>query len=125
FIREGHFDRHIRRTRALCRERRTTLVAALERELDSALRVLGDAAGMYLTAALPDFVDDLAIGLRAGSIGVKALPLSSFYPGRPRRRGLVFGYGGVSVAEIEEGVARLAPIVREYLEPKTAARASE
>jgi GntR family transcriptional regulator/MocR family aminotransferase len=125
FIREGHFDRHIRRTRSLCRERRSALVAALERELGGALKVLGDAAGMYLTAALPDSADDLEIGLRAGAIGLKAMPLSSFYIGRVRRRGLVLGYGGVSLPEIEAGVTLLAPIVRELLESKSLATASD
>jgi GntR family transcriptional regulator/MocR family aminotransferase len=125
FIREGHFDRHIRRTRALCRERRTTLVAALERELGDAVRVLGDAAGMYLTAALPDSVDDVAVGLRAGEVGLRVMPLSTFYLGRPRRRGIVLGYGGVGVPEIEEGVSRLVPIVREQLDARSVARASD
>ena len=125
FIREGHFDRHIRRTRSLCRERRTKLVEGLERELGPVAQVLGDAAGMYLTVGLPDHVDDLSIGLRAGAIGVKAMPLSQFYLGRPRRRGLVLGYGGVSLPEIEEGVARLVPIVREHLDAKRVARASD
>ena len=124
FIGEGHFDRHIRRMRLLCRERRGALVRALERELGSAARVVGDAAGMFLTAILPGSCDDHAVGLRAGSLGVRALPLSECYVGRARRRGLVLGYGGVGVAEIENGVARLSEAIRPFLEPEGRAHES-
>src|SRR4029453_1353049 len=37
FIAEGHFARHLRRTRELYRERRETLVASLRAEIDSGL----------------------------------------------------------------------------------------
>jgi len=107
FIREGHFERHIRRTRLLCHERREALVAALGRAFGSSVRVPGDAAGMFLTAEFPDGRDDQAIGFRAAPLGVRALPLSECYDGRPRRRGLVLGYGGVRPAEMETAVSLL------------------
>ena len=56
---------------------------------------------------------------------MKAMPLSQFYIGRVRRRGLVLGYGGVSLPEIEEGVTLLAPIVRELLDTRSLASASD
>jgi GntR family transcriptional regulator/MocR family aminotransferase len=111
FIREGHFDRHIRRTRLLCRERRSALVAALDRELGPLLRVLGDQAGMFLAAVLPEGYRDRGISLRAALKGVRAFPLSECYLGRARRQGLVLGYGGTGVAEIVDGVRRLRIIL--------------
>jgi GntR family transcriptional regulator/MocR family aminotransferase len=124
FIREGHFERHIRRTRLLCRERRTALLSSLERELGPRVRVLGDAAGMFLTAALPDGFDDQAVGFRAASFGVRALPLSECYAGRPRRRGLVLGYGGVGETEIATGVSLLRRAI-EDVEKSGLARARQ
>ena len=53
FVREGHFERHLRRTRLVCRERREALVAALDRNFGSSLRVVGDRAGMFLTVLTP------------------------------------------------------------------------
>jgi GntR family transcriptional regulator/MocR family aminotransferase len=118
FIREGHFDRHIRRMRQCCRERRDALVGALGRELGPAARVVGDPAGMFLTAILPDSCDDHAIGMRAGSLGVRALPLSECYVGKPRRRGLVLGYGGVGASEIETAMRRLGEAARPFLDAR-------
>jgi GntR family transcriptional regulator/MocR family aminotransferase len=111
FIREGHFDRHLRRTRLVCRERRSALVAALDRELGDVLRVVGDQAGMFLTALLPTGYGDREIALRAAREGIRAFPLSECYLGRARLQGLVLGYGGFDAAEIVEAVGRLRVIL--------------
>ncbi|MGH9367839.1 MAG: PLP-dependent aminotransferase family protein [Thermoanaerobaculia bacterium] len=110
FIGEGHFARHIRRTRLVCQERRGALVAALARELPE-LRVLGDPAGMYLAVALPRGWRDREISERAAREGLWVAPLSEFYLGAATRQGLVLGYGGSNVEEIEAGVARLRDVI--------------
>jgi len=106
FVREGHFARHVRRMRALYRERRAVLVEALREELGAALRPIGDDAGMHLVASLARG-DDRAPAVRAARMGLWAMPLSSCYLGRPSRRGFVLGFGGASVTEIPRGVRRL------------------
>src|SRR5262249_24454300 len=107
FVREGHFDRHLRRTRLVCRERREALVAALARRLGSTLRVVGDRAGMFLTVLQPPGHRDEEIALRAAERGVRPFPPWPCSLGRPRRHGLVLGYGGVPRAAIPEAVRRL------------------
>ncbi|HYX19606.1 MAG TPA: PLP-dependent aminotransferase family protein, partial [Thermoanaerobaculia bacterium] len=107
FVREGHFDRHLRRTRLVCRERREALVAALDRHFGASLRVVGDRAGMFLTVLLPPGQRDEEIAQRAAERGVRTFPLSPCYVGRPRRHGLVLGYGGAPPAAIPEAVRRL------------------
>ncbi len=107
FIREGHFDRHLRRTRLVSRERREALVAALDRNFGSSLRVVGDRAGMFLTVLIPPGRRDEEIAARAAERGVRAFPLSPCYLGRSRRHGLVLGYGGVPTAAIPDAVRRL------------------
>jgi len=114
FIREGHFARHIRRTRVICRERRTALVEALERELGGVLEVLGDSAGMYLSVALPAGWRDREISNRAGAHGVWAAPLSETYVGPVRRNGLILGYGGTPAAQLGVAVSRLRDVLRDY-----------
>jgi GntR family transcriptional regulator/MocR family aminotransferase len=106
FIREGHFARHIRRMRALYRERRAALVGAIQDELGAVLRPLGDDAGMHLVAALSKG-DDRPASIRAARVGLWAMPLSSCYLGRPSQRGFVLGFGGATVPEITRGVRQL------------------
>jgi len=111
FIAEGHFARHIRRVRALYRERRSALAEALARELGSQVEVIGDAAGMHLVAALKKGLKDREVALRAADRGLWTMPLSSCYLGEPSRQGLVLGFGGTSVPEIRAAVERLRRLV--------------
>ena len=48
FLREGHFERHVRRMRRLYGRRRQALTTALARHLGDEVTVLSDAAGMFL-----------------------------------------------------------------------------
>jgi GntR family transcriptional regulator/MocR family aminotransferase len=111
FIREGHFARHIRRMRILYAERRAALLAAIHRHMGARLEVMGGDAGMQLAALFPPGVDDVAVSVRAAQRGVSARPLSPCYLNPPARGGLILGYGGASVLEIEEGIRRLVPII--------------
>lgn len=112
FILEGHFARHLRRMRALYRERRDSLVAALATELDSAVQVLHDQAGMHLVAALPRRECDREIALEAAARGLWAMPLSTCYlNAAPPLSGLVLGYGATGSAEIQEGVRKLRDVL--------------
>jgi GntR family transcriptional regulator/MocR family aminotransferase len=108
FIREGHFARHIRAMRALYRERRVALIQALERWMGGRLEVIGADAGMQLVGLLAEDVDDVALSRKAAEHGVSVRPLSPCYLGTPARSGLVLGYGGVTPAQIDEGVRRLS-----------------
>ncbi|WP_130620967.1 PLP-dependent aminotransferase family protein [Dyella amyloliquefaciens] len=108
FIREGHFARHIRTMRALYRERRVALIQAIDRWMGGRLEVIGADAGMQLVGLLPEDVDDIAVSREAAGHGVSVRPLSPCYLGTPSRSGLILGYGGVTPAQIDEGVRRLS-----------------
>jgi GntR family transcriptional regulator/MocR family aminotransferase len=107
FIREGHFGRHLRRTRALYSERRVALVDGIRAQLGDRLRVLGDEAGMHLVASLSKGLNDHEVSARAARHGLWVMPLSPCYIGKASRQGFVLGFGGTSVPEISSGVRRL------------------
>ena len=114
FIREGHFARHLRRTRALYRARRGALVEALRAQLGDVLEVMGDEAGMHLTAVAvhKGRIDDHEVSVRAARQGLWAMPLSSCYVGRPARRGFVLGFAGTDERVAADGVRRLGALLR-------------
>ena len=111
FIGEGHLGRHLRRMRQLYRDRRGVLVEALRRELGSTLCVLGDQAGAHLVAAFLKGSGDRRVALRAAREGLRVMPLSSCYLGRPTRQGVVLGYGGTDVSDIAQGVRSLRRVL--------------
>jgi GntR family transcriptional regulator/MocR family aminotransferase len=112
FITEGHFARHIRRTRVLYAARQAALVDAAQRELAGLLEVGPAEAGMHLVGYLPEGVDDRVASRRAAAYQVDVPPLAAFALASPQRGGLLLGYAAVSQAEIYAGVRRLAAALR-------------
>jgi GntR family transcriptional regulator / MocR family aminotransferase len=112
FIAEGHFARHVRRTRLLYAERQSALVDAAAGELAGLLEVTPAEAGMHLVGYLPEGVDDQAISRQAAAYTVEAPALSSYAQAPLRRGGLLLGYAAFSQAEIYTGIRRLAAALR-------------
>jgi GntR family transcriptional regulator/MocR family aminotransferase len=114
FIREGHFARHIRRMRMLYMERRNALIAAIEEHIGDGLDVVSAEAGMHLVGLLRRGVEDAVVSARAAKVGISAEPLSMCYLRKPAasRGGLILGYGGIDVEQIQAGVRKLAGVLR-------------
>jgi GntR family transcriptional regulator/MocR family aminotransferase len=112
FIREGHFARHLRRTRAVYAERRRLLVNAIERELGDRVRIAGDRAGMHIVVLLPPDLHDREIAVRAARRELSIIPLSSCYAGPRPLEGLLLGYGATPSREIPDAVRRLKSVLR-------------
>jgi GntR family transcriptional regulator/MocR family aminotransferase len=111
FIREGHFARHIRRMRMLYMDRREALVKAIRTHLADKLEIIGSEAGMHLVAMLPSGYDDVEISRLAAQKRIAAMPLSSCYLRKPRRGGLILGYGATNIHQIQEGIRTLKSIL--------------
>jgi GntR family transcriptional regulator/MocR family aminotransferase len=91
FIAEGHYERHLRHTRAVCRERRDGLIAAANRELPGLLEFAQMETGLHTVGWLAPNVDDEAIAVAAGREGCGSEPCLPLlhWPlpkGRPRAR---------------------------------------
>jgi GntR family transcriptional regulator/MocR family aminotransferase len=117
FIREGHLARHIRKMRVLYRERRRTLIEAIQRYLGDQLEVIGAEAVLQLTALLRPGVNDLEVTRRATLKGISVRPLSACYLNPPARGGVILGYGNVDTDAIRAGVLKLAETLQE-IEPE-------
>ena len=113
FLARGGFDHHLRRMRPVYRRRRDRLLAALTRYVPSA-RPVGASAGLHLVAMLAPGIDEEAVVERAAAGGVRVHGLRQF---RIREAagpaGLVFGYGAVPEADIDEGVRLVGRVVDE------------
>jgi GntR family transcriptional regulator/MocR family aminotransferase len=86
FMAQGHFVRHIRRTRQLYRERRSALVESLQQEFGPSLQILGAEAGVHLVINLPQGVRDIQLADRASQEKLWLWPLSRTYFAPPHRR---------------------------------------
>jgi GntR family transcriptional regulator/MocR family aminotransferase len=111
FITAGHLSSHIRRMRALYRERRDVLLDAIARRLAGRIEVKSSDTGLYTTGWLQPGVDDREISRRAALKGLDLPPLSRFYHAIDPVPGLLFSYANVPPAEIRRGIDILATIV--------------
>ncbi len=112
FILEGHLARHIRRMRMIYSERHDALTGELGKQIGTSIEIITAKAGMHLVARLPAAVDDLKIAQRASREGIAVMPFSVCYQDKPRRGGLVLGYGGADRQQIREGIRKLAHVLR-------------
>lgn len=115
FIRDGHFDRHLRRARARNGERRAALVAALDEHVGDQVEVLGANAGLHVMLRLRDvpLAHEPELIADAERAGVRVYSPGLFYHA-PRDRPeaeLLLGYASLSIAQIRRGIARLAGVL--------------
>jgi GntR family transcriptional regulator/MocR family aminotransferase len=112
FMQRGHFTRHIRRMRALYRERRTTLVNSIHAAFGDSMELHGVEAGMHVAATLPPGLSDMHIATMAAQRQLWLWPLSPCYLTKEARQGFVLGYGNTSQEEILRAVQELRDVLR-------------
>lgn len=115
-IRDGHFERHIRRTRRRNQARRDELMAALRTAFGSAVDILGAKAGLHVVvcfrgipAALAGSVAEAAA---ARSVGISPAETEQD-SGQPPAR-FVMGYAALDEADIRQGVTLLKEVVQSF-----------
>ncbi|WP_179221843.1 PLP-dependent aminotransferase family protein [Inquilinus limosus] len=111
-IRDGHFERHIRRTRRRNQRRRDALVAALKAGFGAAVAIEGAKAGLHVVVRFRDIPATLA-----GSVAeAAALRSVGIVPAGIGEAGASFlmGYAALEEADIRQGVALLREVVQSF-----------
>ncbi|HEY5972191.1 MAG TPA: PLP-dependent aminotransferase family protein [Pseudoxanthomonas sp.] len=107
FMQEGGFERHLRRASQALKIRRAALLEGLRKLSRGRLEIADSHAGMHLTVWLRD--RDRAQGdafiANARERGLGLFPIWPYYLSPPDSAGLLLGYGGLSVGEIEQALA--------------------
>jgi len=110
FMRDGEFAKHLRRMHKHYGLRRQALLAGLSSALGASLQPLPSAAGIHLAVRLPDSCSEEHLIAAAGEAGVGLYGLRGFYA-EAAAPGLLFGYGGIAVEEIERALQRLGELL--------------
>jgi GntR family transcriptional regulator/MocR family aminotransferase len=113
FIEGGHFTRHVRRMRALYRERQEVLLEAAARELPGLLRVDAADTGMHALGWLQQRgAEDAAVARAARQQGIEAPPLSRYCLRAKLPPAILLGFAALQPRELQAGVRALRAVLR-------------
>lgn len=104
FLRDGHFERHLRRMRRVLRRRRDALLQALQRHFGDDAVPLGDAAGLHVVVRFAD----PGVLTRAATRGVVVQTTRACYVGPARDDHALLRFAALDERQLSEGVRRLA-----------------
>lgn len=117
FLKEGHYERHLNRMRAIYGRKHELLLGELKK-MSGFCRVTGEHAGVHLLVEFTNGMTEREAIERAGAAGVKVYPLSEYEigngpeirerPGQKRQNAtVILGYATLSEKELVEAAGRL------------------
>jgi GntR family transcriptional regulator/MocR family aminotransferase len=123
FVREGEYDRHLRRARLIYRERYDAIRHHFKRLLAGVVSLSPAAAGTHVLgwlekerAAAQSESLAVRVARAAEQEDLVIFPLSRYCLERPARDALVLGYGGLTPRQIAAGTARLARVIERVVQ---------
>ena len=114
-VKDGFLDTHIPTIRTLYRAQCAAMLAALTRYMPAGVRWNQPRGGMFLWAELPKGMDSSLILARAIEQNVAFVPGLPFYAAQPVVESLRLAFVTVPPPRIEEGIERLAHVIRARL----------
>jgi DNA-binding transcriptional MocR family regulator len=122
FLRDGGLDEHLQRVRAAYRERRDTMLAALDAGLPAEVARTHPQGGLFLWLTLPGGLDGSEIFAAARERGVLLSPGELFHADGGGRNTMRLTFSAASRAQIETGIAILAELIRARMPGGASAR---
>ena len=114
FMKEGHFDRHIRKMKRIYKQRREALGKSLKEHFPDCV-LLGHAAGMHLVVEIPGITihTPLLDWIQKQGVLIYSVEHYSLVKNTHANK-IVLGYGSLPIEKIEEGVKRLKLAIESY-----------
>ncbi|CAM2192162.1 Aromatic-amino-acid aminotransferase 1 [Paraburkholderia kururiensis] len=114
-VKDGFLDRHVPTIRTLYRDQCAAMLAALERYMPEGVSWNRPEGGMFIWVSLPAHIDSMKLLEEAVANNVAFVPGAPFYADHPEHNKLRLSFVTVPPAKIDEGVAKLAALVRAHL----------
>ncbi len=113
FMQEGHFNRHIRRTRIIYAEKLNALLAAAK-NLSPWCIAHAQGAGMHLTLEFKKGIKEQQVIEKLDQKNIVCSSLSHYFYGQKKKQGLVLGFTNSSLEEIGLGINKLRTILKSH-----------
>lgn len=106
FMKDGGWDRHVRKICLINRRKHDTFFAELERGLGPGFRVLGKGAGLHLIIESFTLTAEEMI-VRIQQQGVRVYSMERYFALGSKRNLVMAGYGGIRLADIKAVAQRM------------------
>ena len=108
-------DEHILKIREVYKNQRDLMISSIEKHFPEEVKFTRPEGGMFLWATLPESISALRLFDLAGGENVAFVPGSAFYVDEGGRNTLRLNFSNADGNQIEEGIRRLAKVIRELL----------
>jgi 2-aminoadipate transaminase len=112
YVRRGWIDEQLLQSRSLYRRKCVRMLAALERYMPAGTRWTSPKGGFFSWLTLPDDEDAGELAKRAVERGVAIVPGSLFFADGRGGNNVRLSFSLVDEAEIDDGIERLASLVK-------------
>lgn len=109
FMREGHWEKHLRKVRKVYQRKHAALLAAIRTCLGNRVNIIGDTSGLHLLVEVNRHATDHQLVEEAKKLRVKVYPTSIYWTNKNENRKpvILLGFGGLEEDQIEEAVGLL------------------
>jgi 2-aminoadipate transaminase len=114
-LKDDFIDRHVPTIRALYKQQRDAMLAALKAHMPQAVRWNEPDGGMFLWLQLPAHINTLPLLDKAVARNVAFVPGAAFYADAPEHNTLRLSFVTASVEQINTGIAALAQVIAEAM----------
>ncbi|MFS1517301.1 PLP-dependent aminotransferase family protein [Bacillus sp. SCS-151] len=109
FMKEGYWDSHLNKMRTLYRKKQNMLITSITNDFGNQVNIIGEKSGLHIILEVSNEMVEEELVTSALEVGVKVYPLSTYYDESTKHEEskVILGYGGLSEAEIIEGIKLL------------------
>jgi 2-aminoadipate transaminase len=113
--RGGFLDKYVKHINDVYRERRDTMMDALEEHMPEGVRWTHPQGGLFLWATLPEYMNADEMFAEAVAKKVAFVPGGSFHPNGGGKNTMRLNFSYEKPEKINEGIGRLAMVIKKHL----------
>lgn len=109
FIKRGHFERHIRKTERMAKERHDLLLKLFKEQMPASVQCVGTSAGLHMLMHVGNGMnqEELVASARENGVAIDSTRKYWHDPGKSPDDLVMIGYSGTRLEDIPRGVALL------------------
>ncbi|HEX6667470.1 MAG TPA: PLP-dependent aminotransferase family protein [Solirubrobacterales bacterium] len=116
YFEEGKWRGYIEDLIGIYRDRRDTMLAALDEHFPAEATWTAPEGGLFIWATLPSYIDTSDLLAKALRADVAFVPGDAAYIDERGRNSMRLNFSGVTEAEIREGIRRIGKVISEQVE---------